>query len=239
MARRTKAGDSKVAIGYVRVSTDEQRLGPEAQAAALDAWAAREGVRLVAVFLDRGVSGATPIEDRPGLLGALSALREHRAGILAGAKRDRWARDVDVALAVERAVRSAGARLVSADGVANGASAADDFLRLMLDGVARLERSMIRERTTAALAAKRARGERVGSVPFGYRLAADGVRVEPDEREQAVIARARELHAAGLSTRRIVAALASEGVTSPRSGQPLNQTQVVRVLAADPARTAA
>lgn len=223
-------GDSKTAIGYLRVSTDEQRLGPEAQAAALDAWALREGVQLLACYLDRGVSGATPIEGRPGLCGALAALREHGAGVLVVAKRDRIARDVVVAAMVDRATTSAGARLVSADGTGNGDTPADAFMRTVVDGAAAYERGLIRARTMAALAAKKARGERTGSVPFGHRLAADGVRLEADQRESAILARARELQGSGLSTRSIVRALAAEGVTSPRSGRPLNQTQVVRAL---------
>jgi DNA invertase Pin-like site-specific DNA recombinase len=212
------------------VSTTDQANGVEAQAAALDAWAAREGVQLVACFVDRGVSGATPIEARAGLLGALAALRAHRAGVLVVAKRDRVARDVVVAAMAERAVAQAGARLVSADGTGNGDTPADAFMRTVVDGAAAYERGLIRARTTAALAAKRARGERVGSVPFGYRLADDGVRVERDEREQLVVTRARELRASGLSTRAIVARLAAEGATS-RAGTALSQTQVCRVLA--------
>jgi len=44
--------------------------------------------------------------------------------------------------------------------------------------------------TKAALGAKKARGERVGEIPYGYRLATDGVHLEPDQAEQAVIAEA-------------------------------------------------
>jgi len=58
---------------------------------------------------------------------------------------------------------------------------------------------VIRARTRAALAVKKTRGERVGAVPFGYRLAADGVHVDKDEGEQATIARVRELHAVWIS----------------------------------------
>jgi len=166
-----------VAIGYVRVSTDEQRLGSEAQRASIEAWAAREGVSVVAWHVDEGVSGATPIERRPALAAALATLREHCAGVLVVAKRDRVARDVVVASMVERAATSAGARLVSADGTGNGDTPADAFMRTAVDGAAAYERGLIRARTTAALAAKRAKGERTGSVPFGCRLAADGVRV--------------------------------------------------------------
>jgi hypothetical protein len=39
--RLRPSGYPKVAIGYLRVSTDEQHLGPEAQRAELERWAER------------------------------------------------------------------------------------------------------------------------------------------------------------------------------------------------------
>ena len=44
MARRRNA---RVAVAYIRVSTDEQCLGPEAQRASIEAWAGRVGVNLM------------------------------------------------------------------------------------------------------------------------------------------------------------------------------------------------
>ena len=227
MARRT--GNPHIAIGYLRVSTDEQRLGPEAQRASIEAWAAREGVSVIAWHVDTGVSGATAIEARPALCAALAALREHGAGALVVAKRDRVARDVVIAATVERAATLAGARLVSADGTANGDTPADAFMRTVIDGAAAYERGLIRARTKAALAAKAAKGERTGEIAYGYRLAADGVHLEEDPAEQGVIAIVVELRAAGLSQRGIVRELAARGVVS-RGGRPLGLSQVQRLL---------
>jgi hypothetical protein len=44
---------------------------------------------------------------------------------------------------------------------------------------------------------KRANGERVGTVPFGYRMAADGLHLEADPAEQGILSRIRELKVAG------------------------------------------
>jgi DNA invertase Pin-like site-specific DNA recombinase len=229
MGKRTTRGAAAVAVGYIRVSTDEQRLGPEAQRAAIQAWAAREGVSVTSWHVDQGVSGATAIEARPALCAALAALRDHGAGVLVVAKRDRVARDVVVAAMVERAAAGAGARLVSADGTGNGDAPADLFMRGVIDCAAQYERGLIRARTKAALAAKSAKGERVGEIPYGYHLAADGVRVEADEAEQAVLGAVADLRAAGLSHRAIVRALADRGLVS-RSRRPFGQTQVARML---------
>src|SRR5689334_12352699 len=112
-ARTARPGNPLLAVAYVRVSTDEQRLGPEAQRAAIDAWAAREGVAVVAWHVDAGVSGGSDLADRPSLIAALGALRAHRAGVLVIAKRDRLARDVAVAATIERAAKACGAKVMS------------------------------------------------------------------------------------------------------------------------------
>jgi len=86
--------------------------------------------------------------------------------------------------------------------------------------------------TALAVARKRDRGEYTGGrVPYGWRLAADGASLEAHEGEQAAIRTARELRAAGLSYRKVGAALASRGVL-PRNGGKWHATQVKRVLAA-------
>ena len=218
-ARRAPT-NPRTAVAYLRVSTDRQELGPEAQRASIAAWAAREGVEVVAWHLDAGVSGGAPIADRPELVAALASLTVHGAGVLVVAKRDRLARDVMNAAMLERMAADAGARIISAAG--EGTDSADPsavLLRTMVDAFAQYERAMIAARTRAALAAKRAKGERTGTVPYGFTADATG-RLEQHAAEQATIARVRELRAAGASFPAIVAQLRAEGVAS-RAGKPL------------------
>ena len=211
MSKRVKHGSPLVAVAYIRVSKDEQKLGPEAQRAAVEAWAAREGVSVVAWHLDQGVCSVTAIDQRPALVAALASLREHGAGVLVVAKRDRISRDVVLTAMVERAAQSSGATVMSAAGEGNGTAPADQFMRTVIDGAAQYERALIRARTTAALAVIRARGQKTGGgVPYGYRLdAADGRTLVAVEGEQVVIARARTLAANGRSLRAVAAVLAT------------------------------
>jgi len=204
-------------------------LSSEAQRAGIEAWAERERTCVAVWCVDHGVCSVSPVAERPALRAALAALRQHRAGVLVVAKRDRIARNVVLAADVERAAASAGARVVSASGEGNGDSPADAFMRTVIDGAAQYEHGLIRARTRDALAAKRARGERVGSVPFGFALDADGVRLVAVEHERAAIARARELRARGLTLRAVAVRLAAEGHTS-RAGRAFFAPQVARML---------
>lgn len=230
MSKRTPATDPLLAVAYLRVSTDHQQLGPEAQRAAIEAWAAREGVQVVKWCQDLDVSGGSDLEAREGLTEAIAELRVNRAGLLVVAKRDRLARDVYIAATLERAIARCGARVACADGVANGDTPADAFLRTILDGAAQYERELIRARVKSALAVKIQRGERCGSVRYGYRLAADGVHLEPFRPEQDVITAAKALRASGLSLRAVTAKLEADGVRG-RKGVALRLTQVARLLA--------
>jgi hypothetical protein len=80
------------------------------------------------------------------------------------------------------------------------------------------------------LAVKRGRGERIGQIPYGYVLAADGVHLEENAAEQAVIVQIRALRAAGLSLRAVTVECERQGMVS-RAGRPFSLTQIARLAA--------
>jgi DNA invertase Pin-like site-specific DNA recombinase len=232
--RRTRPGDPSIAVAYLRVSTEEQHLGPEAQRMAVTQWAERGKISVVAWHTDAGVSGAAALDDRPGLTSVFADLATHKAGVLVVARRDRLARDVVIAATIERTAAQYGARVISADGVGNGDSPADQFMRTILDGAAAYERALIRARTRAALRARRARGDRAGEIPWGYGATPEG-RLFEHEVERAVIERVITLRNEGSSLRAIVRSLGADGAVA-RSGRPLQLTQVARIVKAHKAR---
>ena len=159
----------KNAISYIRVSTEKQAksgAGLDAQKAAIEKFAAANGFTIIASHIDAGISGAAPIEQRTGLLAAVAAIT--KGTVLLIAKRDRLGRDQLTTLGIERAIQKKGGSIVSADGIANGTAAADQFMRSILDAAAAFELSLIKARTLAAVDAKRQKGQRIGEVPFGY-----------------------------------------------------------------------
>jgi len=218
-----------VVVGYCRASKDRQRLTPAVQLAALRRWCAENGKTLVANFLDRDVSGASGVMQRPGLLLALAALREHRAGTLLVSVRDRIARSVAVASQIEALVGVEGAALRCADGIGNGVGPDGDLQRGIADVFAQHELGKIRWRTKQALALKKSRGELTGSVPWGFKLSSDGIHLVPDKRETEAVAWAKRLHRRGRSLRDIAATLDARGVRS-RSGGPLWPASIQSML---------
>lgn len=153
-------------LPYYRVSTDEQDIGLKSQADICAAFADRSGLTLTDPFIDRGISGAAPVDKRPSLIGAIGQLVA--GDVLLVAKRDRLGRDPMVVAMIEAAVARKRARIVSASGEGTeGDEPSNLLMRHMVDGFAMYERLIIKTRTRSALAAKALRGERCGNLPLG------------------------------------------------------------------------
>ncbi len=202
------------AVAYRRVSTDHQAdsgLGLAAQSTHIETAAARLGLTLHATFTDAGLSGSLGVEHRPGLADALNALQ--RGDVLVVAKRDRLARDAFVAVLIERAVAKKGARILSAAGEGTETDdPASVFTRRILDAVSELERALIAARTRAAMREAKARGQRVGRIPFGHRLAADGIHLELHHGEQTILQQIQSWRARGCALQTIASALNARGL---------------------------
>jgi hypothetical protein len=72
-------------------------------------------------------------------------------------------------------------------------------------------------------------GQRVGEVPYGYRVGVDGKTLVAEEGEQALIGAIREARGRGLSQRAVVADLERKGFTT-RKGTAISLTQVQRIM---------
>ena len=95
--------------------------------------------------------------------------------------------------------------------------------------VSQWEREAIGERTRDAMHHKRATGQRVGNIGYGFRLAADGVHVEVEPTEQSLLAEIRRLRGEGRSMRGIAAELNHHGYRT-RRGSDWRLESVARIL---------
>jgi len=216
-------------VAYIRVSTDKQAdqgCSLEAQDAKVRAYAELYDLELVAVEVDAGESAASL--ERPALKRALACLKAGRADALLVVKLDRLTRSVrDLADLVDRYFRSGRAALLSVGEQVDTRSAAGRMMLNVLTSVGQWEREAIGERTSAAMQHMKSQGQYTGGVtPYGFRL--DAGELVPVEAEQAAIARARALRAAGLSLRAVAATLAEAGHLA-RSGRPLSASAIAAI----------
>lgn len=218
------------AFAYLRVSSDDQvesGAGIAAQRAAVESFARSKGMTIAGTFEDAGVSGAKSLEDRPGLMAAVGQLRRGDAILIA--KRDRLGRDQLAILMIERAVSRRGAVILSADGIGNADDPASQFMKSVVDAASVYERGLIRARTKSAMAAKRAAGERVGEIPFGWDLGADG-KLVANPAEQLVIEKIRACRDAGMSLRKIAAILTDAATPTKRGIVRWNHNSIDSIL---------
>ncbi|MCL5745157.1 MAG: recombinase family protein [Acidobacteria bacterium] len=205
------------AIGYARVSTDKQAdrgVSLEAQTEKVRAMAVVHGAELVEVIVDGGESAKSL--NRPGMDRLISMVNSGAVDVVIVAKLDRLTRSVkDLAELLERFQRR-GVSLVSVAESLDTASASGRLVLNIMTAVSQWEREAIGERTRDAMQFKRANGERVGAIPFGFRLAADGVHLEHEPAEREVLGHIRRMRAAGLALRRIAARLNEEGFSTRR-----------------------
>jgi len=205
------------AIGYVRVSTEKQAdfgVSLEAQTEKVRAMAVVQGAELAELIVDAGESAKSL--NRPGMVRLLSLVDAGAVDAVIVAKLDRLTRSVkDLAELLERFTRR-GVSLVSVAESLDTGTAAGRLVLNIMTAVSQWEREAIGERTRDAMHHKRANGERVGTVPFGYRMAADALHLEADAAEQAILSRIRELKAAVYTTRQIADELNRQGFTTRR-----------------------
>lgn len=219
-------------VAYLRVSTDKQVDGGvslDAQRANAEAYAALYDLTLVDVIVDGGASAKSL--ERPGLQQALAMLKDGRAAALLVTKLDRLTRSVaHLGQLLETYFSDGKWALMSVGEQIDTRSAAGRLVLNILASVSQWEREAIGERTSVALQHKAKRGEFTGGrVPFGFRLAPDGVHVEENADEQDVIARARDLRAGQRSLRAVASILLGEGRGS-RSGHAFSPVQIARML---------
>jgi len=221
------------AIGYVRVSTEEQAsdgVSLEAQKAKIRAYADLYDIELVAVIEDAGESAKTL--SRPGLQEALKSLREGKAEGLLIAKLDRLSRSVvDWNHLIDGYFgEKAGKNLWSVADSIDTTTAAGRLVLNVLMSVAQWERETIGERTKDALQHKKSNGERVGQIPYGYDLASDGRTLIENPEQQKVIVLMKSLRETGMSFSQIGRELEGRGIPTQKAGRKWTHKNVASIL---------
>ena len=143
---------------------------------------------MVEIVADEGVSASIALADRPGGAQLLDLVQKRQVGHVVALKLDRLFRDAADALTQTRAWDRAGIamHLIDVGGqTINSSTAMGRMFLTMMAGFAELERNLIAERTTAALAHKKRRGLVYNHVPLGY--VRDGDELRRDTGEQKVI----------------------------------------------------
>ena len=208
------------AVIYARYSTEHQREESiEDQVRICRERIAREGWKLVQVFQDRAISGASTL--RPGYQALLAGARDGAFDVVVAEALDRLSRDQEDVAALFKRLRFAGIQIVTlADGEINE-------LHVGLKGT--MNALFIRDLAAKSHRGMRGRveaGKSGGGITYGYKVVrgfdAGGNPITGertiDDAEAAVVVDIFEQYGAGVSPKKIALGLNAAGISAPRGG---------------------
>jgi site-specific DNA recombinase len=196
-------GDTMKAIGYIRVSTEDQAregVSLDNQAEKIKAYAIVKDLDLLDVIVDAGISAKDL--DREGMQRVLGLLQDKKAEAVIVYKLDRLTRSTkDLLSLVYDLFIPNDIALHSINETLDTTTANGRFFITMLGGIATWERETISERTRDALGYKKTKKEWLGRIPFGFRIKDNRLIEDPEQMK--VIQKAKRLRRAGKSIRDI------------------------------------
>lgn len=224
-----KAQEDRRAVAYLRTSSATNVDGDSGtrQREAIQQYAKRAGMELVAEFYDAAVSGADPLDTREGFTALLAYAKEHAVGTVLVETASRFARSLMVQELGLQVLRREGIRLVAVDSPETFAATDDpmvEAVRQMLGVMAQLEKAM----TVAKLRGARDRK----SATLGRRVEGQKGYAETHPelvREARRLARKNPRTGEARSLREIAAELAALGHRTA-AGKEFSASQVKRLL---------
>ena len=222
MAKRTTAND-RTAVIYLRVSTADQAehgVSLDAQQERLTAYAVANGLEVAGILRESAISGTIPLADRPEGEKLTQMVSSGQVRHVIALKLDRLFRSAVDALSTtaEWDKQGIALHLVDMGGQSlNTGSAMGRMMLTLMAGFAQFERDLTAERTTSALAHKKANNQAYSPTPYGKDR--DGERLTDNTQEQGIIRQMRELRENGSSLRGIAEHLNSNGISSKQGKQ--------------------
>ena len=216
MARDT---DPKtMAIGYARVSTDEQArdgVSLDQQVARIRAYATAKGLTILDVLVDDGVSGKTL--ERPGLREIMQMCENGEIAHVVVLKLDRLTRNTRHLLSLtEDLFLARNVELHSVSESLDTSTPHGRFVLTLFGGLAQMEREQISERTRSAMAYKRQMRQPTSHPPLGFNANGSKERMVPVPDELAIVRRILESWRRGSSYGRIAVEMNTQGVKTKR-----------------------
>jgi DNA invertase Pin-like site-specific DNA recombinase len=215
-------GSSLRVAAYLRCSTTEQAndgLSLDAQATRIESWASATGATIVETVIDAGVSGTKPLASREGgqRIAALMSAKSPDVDAVIVMRLDRLGRDASESLALFKRFRNGKVGLVSVVDQVDLATAHGRAMAGVSAVFAELERSLIAQRTSDALAELKSQLRPWNHPPLGW-TAVEGQLV-PHHQEQKTLTLMRTLRSAGMSYRAVALHLREVELPTKRGGR--------------------
>ncbi|MGE3844662.1 MAG: recombinase family protein, partial [Vicinamibacterales bacterium] len=162
------------AVGYVRVSTEEQvdgRFSLDAQRHEIARYCERMDYELVDMYSDEGVSAHVErIEKRPCLVALLDGARRGAFDVVVVHTLDRWARNVGVQRLALQRLGDARVSFASVTENIDFTTPSGKLMLTMMGGISEFFSDQLGLHVSKAKRERADSGLPVGPIPFGYRV---------------------------------------------------------------------
>ena len=200
------------AIGYIRVSTEEQAkegISLEAQEEKIRAFCLAKDWELVKIFSDAGYSAKNL--KREGILSLISFCERKKCDIVVIYKLDRLTRNVrDLGYLIQDVFEKNGIAFSSVQDNFDTTTASGRLILNFLGCIAQWEREIIAERTKDVLAYKKENLKTYGPTPYGFKREND--KLLPCKRELSIVKLIYDLRKKGTTFKDIVDHLENKGI---------------------------
>ena len=222
------------AIGYIRVSSDEQAregLSLDSQRKRIESYCQFKGFDLIAVYSDDGVSGYKPIDKRPQGKQAIQALRNGQAQHFVAIRLDRCFRNTKDAINRAAEFQAFDIDLHLFDIGVDTSTANGKLFFTIMAGLAQFERDVAGERTKSSLDRLKETGRVFNHAPYGYD-AQDGLLIE-NKQEQKAIKFMRQLRQSNYSYQEIADELTLRDY-KPKLADKWSKVAIMKILKREP-----
>jgi DNA invertase Pin-like site-specific DNA recombinase len=223
---QAQAAEPTKAVAYMRTSSatnvGADKDSERRQRSAIEAYAKRAGLVVLEWFYDPAVSGADPIEVRPGFSALLDRIEGNGVRVVLIEDASRFARDLIAQELGIVVLVSRGVRVITANG--DDLCDTSDPSRVMMRQIA----GAFAQYEKARLVARLRRAREVKGKLGGRKSLAE---VRPEIVELARKLRKPTRSGKRRSLREISAELAARGFVAQKTGRPFEAAQVARILA--------
>ena len=152
----------KKAVAYYRTSSStgvgEDKDSERRQRDSCEDYARRYEIQIVAEYYDAAVSGADPVQDRPGFSRLLDEIANNQATVILVENASRFARDLGVQMAAHEMLQRAGIEIIPVDCPQHftDTTPTAELVRNILGSVAMFERKNLVEKMKRGRERKRA-----------------------------------------------------------------------------------
>ena len=234
--------DKKAVYGYIRVRTDtqgEKGYGLDTQKAAIEKHCLENGLELVQIFEDKGISGTEAVESegdeliskRKGLVQLLSVLNGVNSIVVLNTSR-LWRSDIAKVL-IRREIERKGGEVISIE-QSRYSIYKKDPSEVLINGMFELldeyERISIALKLAKGRTTKANKGHKpAGVTPFGYAYSDDKKSIVVNEQEAATVKRIFSQTQTGKTLQQIADMLNGEGIAT-RQGKAWSKATLHAML---------